>query len=350
MQTMLDLPPAEGNPRNSEGDFIQLKDGRILFIFTHFTGGAGDNAAAHLAGRYSKDRGLTWTEDDAVIVKNEGYLNVMSVSLLRLQNGEIALFYLLKRSKEDCRPQMRVSNDEGVSWSSPVECIKDDIGYYVLNNARVIQLDNGRLVMPVALHHKPAWDAFDRQAMIACYLSDDNGMTWYRKAPFQKGFNHEGERIITQEPGVVALKDGRLMMFCRTDAGSQYISYSEDNGESWTAWQPSDIISPLSPASIRRIPDNGDLLLVWNDHKNINPELRDKRTPLSVTFSRDEGRTWEDGKVLEKNPDGWYCYTAIQFVDEHVMLAYCAGDCRKNNGLARTQIVRFSLDWLYAGR
>ena len=43
------LPPGPGNPRNSEGDFIELKDGRILFVYTHFTGSNDDNAAAHLA-------------------------------------------------------------------------------------------------------------------------------------------------------------------------------------------------------------------------------------------------------------------------------------------------------------
>ena len=38
------LPPGPGNARNSEGDFIQLKDGRILFVYTHFTGGGSDHA------------------------------------------------------------------------------------------------------------------------------------------------------------------------------------------------------------------------------------------------------------------------------------------------------------------
>ena len=84
------LPPGVSNPRNSEGDFIQLKDGRILLVYTHFTGGGGDDDAAFLAGRFSSDGGVTWTPDDVTIVPNEGQWNVMSVSLLRLQSGEIA--------------------------------------------------------------------------------------------------------------------------------------------------------------------------------------------------------------------------------------------------------------------
>ena len=36
---VLRLGPSEGNPRNSEGDFIQLKNGKILFVYTFFTEG-----------------------------------------------------------------------------------------------------------------------------------------------------------------------------------------------------------------------------------------------------------------------------------------------------------------------
>src|SRR5262245_10631951 len=101
------LPPSPGNPRNSEGAFLALKDGRIIFIYTHFTGGGGDNAAAHLAARYSSDGGKTWTSQDEDILSNEGKLNVMSVSLVRLASGKIALFYLQKDALDDCRLYMR---------------------------------------------------------------------------------------------------------------------------------------------------------------------------------------------------------------------------------------------------
>ncbi|HPT99980.1 MAG TPA: sialidase family protein, partial [Armatimonadota bacterium] len=110
------LPPGPGNPRNSEGAFIQLNDGRVLFVYTHFTGGGWDHAAAHLAGRFSSDGGRTWCLDDVLILPNEGEMNVMSVSLLRLQSGAIALFYLRKNSERDCHLYMRLSTDEARSW------------------------------------------------------------------------------------------------------------------------------------------------------------------------------------------------------------------------------------------
>ena len=50
--------------------------------------------------------------DDLKIIENEGTMNVMSVSLLRMKNDEIALFYLKKNSTTDCIPMVRFSKDE----------------------------------------------------------------------------------------------------------------------------------------------------------------------------------------------------------------------------------------------
>src|SRR4029079_19349751 len=113
--------------------------------------------------------------------------------------------------------------------------------------------------------------------------------------------------------------------------------------------EPSEIKSPLSPASIKRIPKTGDLLMVWNDHSQIDDSLKGKRTPLSVAISRDDGKTWEKSKTLDDDPDGWYCYTAITFVNDRVVLGYCAGD-NKIGLLNLTQITSFGLSWLYQKR
>ena len=334
------LPPGPGNPRNSEGDFIQLTDGRIIFAYSHFTGGGSDHAAGHIAARFSRDRGQTWSDKDHVIVTREGDFNVMSVSLLRLQSGEIALFYLRKHSLTDCRPLMRVSRDEGQTWSEPVVCI-NKVGYNVLNNDRAVQLRSGRLLLPVALHNTPQQNSFDGRGVISCYISDDLGNSWRQSTSRQ-----QGHKLTLQEPGIVELRDGRLLMFCRTPHGSQYVSYSDDRGDTWSVFQPSNIISPLSPATIERIPKTGDLLLVWNKHDQVAAQYRGKRTPFNVAVSRDDGQTWEHTKILEDDPHGWYCYTALTFVGDHVLLGHCAGD-RRQGGLNTTQITKFSLDWLY---
>ena len=339
----LALVPAAGNPRNSEGDFVQLKDGRLLFVYTHFTGGGADHAAAHLAGRTSADGGRTWSERDERVPAVQGKQNTMSVSLLRMKSGRIALFYLVKHSWDDCRMYVQTSDDEAATWGEARPCMADQ-GYYVVNNDRVIQLESGRLVIPAAWHRPAEGKQFNSRATAVCFLSDDEGKTWRRGRgvvePPTKG--NSG----LQEPAVVALKDGRLMMLSRTDLGSQFRCYSGDGGETWSAAEGTEIESPLSPASVERVPSTGDLVMVWNDHSKIDGSLKGKRTPLSVAVSRDDGKTWSAAKVIEGDPEGWYCYTAIEFVGDRVLLAYCAGKGRAE-GLNTTHVTSVPVAWVY---
>lgn len=343
VRQVLNLPPGEGNPRNTEGAFVTLKDGRVLFAYTKFTGGGSDHDAATIAARYSSDGGLTWTATDTTLVGREGTMNAMSVSLLRLKDGRIALFYLRKNSLADCHPFLRYSSDEAVTWSEPISAIAEP-GYFVLNNDRVVQLKSGRLVMPVALH-APIDGKYSLRGVAMTYLSDDAGRTWRRSGSLAAPAE---DRAGFQEPGVVELKDGRLMMFIRTQLGSQYLSYSTDRGESWSPAQPSSIASPLSPASIKRVPNSGDLLMVWNDHSAVDPSFRStpksggKRTPLTMAISRDGGRTWQNPQPIRTAADGWYCYTAIHFVKNKVLLGFASGGSGLP-GLSRMELVAFPL-------
>jgi len=330
-EDVLKLLPGDNNPRNSEGDFITLKDGRILFIYSHYTGTSGDdNAHAYLAGRYSTDKGKTWSED-VKIIEQEGTMNVMSVSLLRLQNGEIAFFYLRKNSEIDCIPLLRISTDEAKTWSDPIPCITDKPGYFVLNNNRVIQLKNGRLLLAVALHQSPDEKEAASVGRLWSYYSDDNGRTWNCSTEA----SNPGA-IVTQEPGVIELKNGDILMFIRTTAGVQYFSYSKDKGETWSPVEPSSIKSPCSPAIIARMPSKDDLLMVWNDNGTSQ-----KRTPLNIAISKDEAKTWTCNKILESRPDGVYCYPAVHFVgDKYVLLNY------SDWSTMGCTIARISIDWI----
>ena len=345
----LELPPGPNNPRNSEGAFMPLKDGRIMFAYSRYYGkSSSDHATADIAARYSSDKGRTWTTNDEIIVKNEGGMNVMSVSLLRLQSGEIALFYLRKNSTKDCRPVLRRSFDEGKTWGEPTVCITDEVAYFVLNNDRVIQLKDGRLLFAVSKH---AFDGskFDNLGRVTTYTSDDNGKTWQRGKNILEVHDAKGAFKAAQEPGVVELKDGSILMWIRTNAGCQYMSRSTDRGISWSTPEPSALVAPVSPATIKRLP-TGDLLAIWNDHTNRPDEAKKapkwangRRTPLTTAISRDDGRTWTHVKNIEDDPAGWFCYIALQPLDDGTaLLGYCA-----YKGLAHSRLVKVPIDWFY---
>ena len=373
-QIVLELPPGPGNPRNSEGTFATLRDGRILYAYTRFSteirDGIPDSGAAEIVARYSSDGGLSWTTNDTTVIANEGAFNVCCPSLLRLQSGELALFYLRKNSQSDCIPMMRRSFDEGATWGEPTKCITDAPGYYVLNNDRVIQLRDGRLLFAVSLLSAPD-GSWDEKGTVLSYYSDDNGATWRRggtvaavspmnstseytehtegatRTVSQAGGSGGRARVTFQEPGVVELRDGRILLWIRTDAGCLYVCHSSDRGETWTVPRPSPFVSPLSPASIKRLP-TGDLLALWNDHAS-RPEMKTRgpawahgaRTPLAAVLSRDDGETWSAARLLEDAPDGWFCYTSVHpLADGTVLLGYCAF-----KELAHSRIVKVPMAW-----
>lgn len=344
----LRLSPGPNNGRNSEGDFIRLKDGRLLLVYTKFVG-TGDHAAAELVGRYSSDGGKTWSQDDVEIISRKaGEANLMSVSLLRLQDGKIAIFYVQKYKSPKGEKYsymdytiMRTSNDEGQTWSEPTYVVpKEEQGYRVLNNDRVIQLKSGRLVVPLAVHYLPGWQKWRSSAQIVCYLSDDQGKTW------RSSQSKLETKLLAQEPGVVELKNDKLLMFCRS-SDCQITSHSNDGGETWSPLKRSNIQQPVaSPASIERIPSTGDLLLVWN---NGNDPLASKkpigRRPFTAAISKDEGVSWQYVQNIGADPEGWYCYTAIDFVGDHVLLGHC--EYPKLNSL---QITRIPVEWFYKSK
>ena len=348
--TTLELKPGAENCRNSEGDFALLRDGRVLFVYSHYVKGTGgDHDPAHLAARVSTDGGRSWSETDELVVANEGGMNVMSVSTLRLKDGSLALFYLRKNSEADCRPVMRVSRDEGKTWGEARVVIPDsDVGYYVMNNCRALRLANGRIVLPVALHESRD-GKLRSEAMLMCWLSDDDGLTWRRSKDRFYTDDAAGRRVVTQEPGAVELKDGRVLLYARTDAGRQYFYYSSDGGDTWTKGEPGSLFGPLAPATVRRL-KNGDLVAVWNDHEH-HPEYtkagpkwaKGVRAPLTVAISKDDGKTWPIRRTLESDMTGWYCYIAVLELDGNLLLGYCARD-----NLRHSRLKLVPLDWLYA--
>ena len=334
------LPPGPSNPRNSEGDLLRLDDGSLLFIWTRFdsgTGGDHDPASLHGA-RYHPEED-TWTPDVSVVSAHDG-MNVMSVSLRRLAEDRLALFHLHKRSLQDCRPVVRFSDDQGASWSDPVAIVPEgDVGYDVLNNDRVLQLEDGTLLLAIARHAGAGvGERFNPAGRLRCHRSTDGGMTWSVGA-----WAPEVPGVALQEPGLFQARDGSIHMFARTNAGVQYVCRSSDLGATWTTPEAWTLRSPLSPATIERLAD-GDLLAIWNEPplERTDPSTA-PRTPLVAARSSDDGRTWGPRRLLFDHPDGWYCYVAMLVEGDRMRLATCAGDRGSGNGLEATVLVESPL-------
>ena len=219
------------------------------------------------------------------------------------------------------------SSDELATLSAP-QYIMPDVGYFVVNNARVQLLSSGRIIVPAALHRNTgtSWADFNPRATAVFFYSDDDGHTWQQSPTVLEGRIESGTGL--QEPGVIELQNGQLMMYARTDMGCQFQAISEDDGINWSIPEPSPLKSPTSPATIARIPWNQALIAVWNDHSGRHPFPAEKRTPLTWAVSHNEGQTWSASHIIRNQADGWYCYTSIRFIGDRAVLSFCDGNSK----------------------
>lgn len=270
----------------------------------------------------------------------------MSVTLRRMDNGDIGLFFLKKEKPCQCRLYLSRSADEGKTFSEPVACIPHK-GYFVVNNDRITRLKSGRLIAPAAyttvLFDDGMNGSFGKGSAFF-YASDDDGATWRKLGeclPGQCSVSGTG----LQEPLVTELNNGTLWALFRTDLGRQYESFSYDGGESWSVPQPSQFTAPTSPISVKRLSD-GRLLAVWNPvplyngrSDRVDGVWTGARTPLVAALSYDDGKTFGEIQHIETDERSGYAYTAIhELKDKSVLLAYCAGSVEDGGMLNRLRI------------
>lgn len=350
------------DPRNSEGAFIRLEDGSVLFAYSRFKGdGCEDWGISDICAVVSRDDGRSFGEERTLLTcEGEDAVNIMSVSFLEMENGDIGLFYLVRRTYTIAQMYLRRSGDGGATWSSRVLCTPQE-GFFVVNNDRVVRLHNGRILIPAASHRAgrlggPKEDGPDKgihmdyRSEAVFFYSDDDGRSWQAAAgkccmPCMKNCASG-----LQEPGVLELAPGILWGFARTDLGRQYEMYSLDNGDTWTSAEPSRFTSPNSPLSMKR-DRTGAVWAVWNPVPEYNGREKAKiftggRTPYAIAVSRDNGQTFSDGIAFETEKDHGYCYCAICFLEDAVLLGYCAGGPEDGSCLARTRIRRIGWEEL----
>jgi len=333
------FPATAEHPRYTEGSAIELQDGALLLAATEFSGSSSDFARARIVARTSHDGGRTW-DPARVLQESTGQMNVMSVTLRRLSApappGTIALFYLEKNDFNNLHVLVRLSHDEGRSFGEPIR-VTTEPGYHVLNNDRVTQLSSGRLLVPVAT----TADVQKVNHFVSlCWISDDGGQTW-RKGTGQVDLPQRG----AMEPEVIELADGRVLMIIRTQLGHIATAYSADGGDHWSEPSRLEVRAPEAPATLRRIPSTGDLLLIWNNTFEPGAGHGGRRTPLTAAVSSDEGKTWRHVQDLEADPQRTYAYTSVLFTQGRAVLSYWESE--PGTDRLSTRFRSLPLSWFY---
>lgn len=261
---------------NHAPNIIRLSDGS-LFTCWFSTPWEGHHYQA-LIGSFSYDGGSRWTTPH--LVQDTPGLPDFDASFI-MKGNRIWLFYVHNAHYVRLRgmqlglslTKVLTSRDGARTWDGPKEI---SAPFVAGPRANGIVTASGRLLMPVYSTPEGAF----------CLFSDDDGETWRASTTVTSSAGHE-------EPTVVELFEGTLLMYLRTTDGFMWETRSEDDGETWSNPGKTSIKANKSSHVLWRL-NNGTIALLYNPCDPLD------RTELVVRFSDDEAMTWGPPLTIAK--------------------------------------------------
>ena len=155
------------------------------------------------------------------------------------------------------------------------------------------------------------------------------------------------------EPTVVELAGGDLLMLVRTTRGRHYQARSGDRGATWNALLPSTLVASNTPAALYRLSfEPSAVVAVWTSTPYIGAM---NRYPLSVAISYDECASWAHHRILT-NPGCQVSYPGVTQAGDGTILVIWQQWLAKTfhfppyeNIKTRLKCARFSEAWLREG-
>jgi predicted neuraminidase len=240
-------------------------------------------------------------------------------------DGNLILFYKIGRLLKEWYTMTKYSQDQGFTWSEPVELVQGDRGGRGPVRNKLIVLSDGTWLAP-ASSEDGIWQAFvDR--------SEDDGKSWERSGDIRiQGLDYDHIQEVTEsgipvskqsfvgrgviQPTLWESEPGKVHMLLRSTEGFIYRSDSDDNGRTWCDAYPTSLPNNNSGIDLVKL-DNGTLVLVFNPI-GVN---WGQRSPLVLRASHDNGLTWENELVLE-DKEGEFSYPAIIAQGNDLLVTY----------------------------
>lgn len=150
--------------------------------------------------------------------------------LSRLQSNRLFMVYGVKRSLTDCRYFGQYLDEEGHLDGAVVPIMLDD-GYRLVDKDRLVQLQDGRLLLPCILFDGSS-GRLNPCGLILIYYSDDEGESWDLAPRMIMGplLSELGLR----SPVLAEQNDGRIKLRANSDNDMPYHCYSLDKGITWS--------------------------------------------------------------------------------------------------------------------
>jgi predicted neuraminidase len=324
------MPPSQQLFNNCHSSNL-LKIGKKNFLCVYMAGSR--EGATDFSIWLSRCTAGRWA-DPIRIKQQEGLPHWNPV--LHLDGSLLYLFYRTGSPIPAWIQMVSTSDDFGHTWSESRELIPGDKTPRGAVKNKLLVTMKGDWLIPSSVETEKYWDAH-------IDFSADHGVTW-KKCPIP--FDHavskpedgksavwdglaEGALCVNEvdivmkwdgviQPTLWESAHGHIHALMRSTRGKIFRSDSADGGITWCAAYATDLPNNNSGIDAVRMAD-GTIALFYNPVSgNWSP-----RSPLSVSFSEDNGRTWSAPFHLETR-DGEYSYPAVRAEgkDLHVTYTY----------------------------
>lgn len=270
---------------------VQAPNGDLIVAIDERVPSCGDlrsNKDINIVIRRSTDNGVSWSEIETVVDYPLGQSASDPSMIVDRITGQIFLFFNfmdLELEKDVYYLKVMTSQDNGISWSSPVDITSQITkpgwhnDFKFITSGGGIQTRSGKLLNTIVNLEKGLF----------VFCSDDQGETWYLI---------DNPIIPADESKIVELADGSWMINSRVNgAGMRFIHTSADEGRTWSSRTDSTLIDPGCNAGFIRhssVNDGADKnILIFS-----NAKMKDDRMNMTVRISYDEGKTWSAGKTI----------------------------------------------------
>lgn len=225
------------------------------------------------------------------------------------KDAPLVLFYKVGPSPTSWWGMVMKSADGGLTWGAPERLPEGILG--PIKNKPVVLADGSWLSPSSTESRKDGWQVhFER--------SRDAGNTWTIIGPVKQGPNFDAI-----QPSVLFFPDGRLEALCRTRQGVVAMTWSHDNGKTWSPLAATGLPNPNSGTDAVTLRD-GRQLLIYN-HSAHRPDRPGKgwRYPIGLALS-DDGIQWRRSVTLDDAPlpEGYAYPAIIQAADGLVHITY----------------------------
>ncbi len=302
---------------------VRSKDGTFLAFCEGRKSGGGDSGNIDMMLRRSKD-GTNWGPmikiwDDGgntcgnpcpAVDPETGRIHLLMT--WNLGTDKSAGDFNTGKTTDTRRPYYTYSDDDGKTWSKPVEITaqakKEEWGWYATGPCHGIVLQKGvhkgRLLFPC--------DANERQEATGAttgyshvVYSDDKGATWHIGGTVRGG----------NESCAAELDDGRVILTCRASGGKRLLAWSSDGGETFTAGTAvAALPDPRCQGAILSTTFNGNCVLL-----HANCADASERIKMTVKGSTDGGQNWTSGYLVSAPH---VAYSDMVMADNNIVLLF----------------------------